>query len=293
MSTDKVFHQLERLVGSAKSKEDYLRFFSRPRVFSAQLIPNPDRHFEGSQTVGPARSSDNKSVRSTVQCRSTSTESSGRKNMNYDPAFSESLWQYYRFLLYKMSHPTTGLQKCHVSEPLSRPLRKSGIYCNPSLTHGQKLSLIEKCHVYDMTGTKLAHKNSYLQVLSSRFQAGLNDPRDFTKYNLYIRAGRPTVRTLNTGYLTNIKNRPQRTHRTTNSALEYLGIKTNERKFGSSQPRNDNLLMKKSKRISAEYMATEKQNPKYMRVTSSRSISVLPSSLSDHQQTSTTVSTKN
>jgi len=64
-----------------------------------------------------------------------------------DPAFAESLWQYYRYQLGKLPRAKLGLQQYHIKEPSNRLLRQSGIYRNPSLTRGQKLYLLEKCHV--------------------------------------------------------------------------------------------------------------------------------------------------
>ena len=43
--------------------------------------------------------------------------------------------------------PTVGLEAKHLPEPASRRLRRSGIYRNPALTEGQKLYLLQKCHV--------------------------------------------------------------------------------------------------------------------------------------------------
>ncbi len=68
-------------------------------------------------------------------------------NYQSDPAFAESLWQYYRYKLEKSQRPKVGLQQYHLKEPPSKILRQSGIYRNSSLTRGQKLYLLEKCHV--------------------------------------------------------------------------------------------------------------------------------------------------
>ena len=65
----------------------------------------------------------------------------------HDRAFAESLWQYYRHVAEKIHPPKVGLQQHFVKEPPSRRLRQSGIYRNPALTQGQKLYLLEKCHV--------------------------------------------------------------------------------------------------------------------------------------------------
>ncbi|CAF0838242.1 unnamed protein product [Didymodactylos carnosus] len=300
----------------------------RHKVSSPRIIPDPERHFEPPtnywhswtckglsvneidennetllmtgenrrkrpQTAGTTRPSSVKPVRSRVRCRSAPVQRDRRKNIDFDPAFSESLWQYYVFLLHKMNHPKIGLQKSHISEPLSRRIRKSGIYHNSSLTHGQQLYLMEKCHVYDMTETKLSHKNSYLQVLSTRLQAGLNDPRDLTKYNLYVRAGRPTIRPLNTGYFTNGQKCHQNLTRTRSSAFDYLGVKTNDRKVGSLSAKKDTIPMKKSKQISADFKTTEKPNLEQIHVTSSRSNKVIPRLPSDQQQKLTKPSTQN
>jgi hypothetical protein len=68
-------------------------------------------------------------------------------NFQTDPAFAESLWQCYRYQLEKSQRPKVGLQQYHIKEPSNRLLRQSGIYRNPALTRGQKLYLLEKCHV--------------------------------------------------------------------------------------------------------------------------------------------------
>jgi hypothetical protein len=64
-----------------------------------------------------------------------------------DPDSEESLWQYYRYLSEKYQRPKLGLQQYHIKEPSSQIFRQSGIYRNPALTPGQKLYLLDKCHV--------------------------------------------------------------------------------------------------------------------------------------------------
>ena len=77
--------------------------------------------------------------------------------MKADPAFSESIRQYYRFMKENKSKPVkVGLQRTHMPEPANRRLRHSGIYRNPALTQGQKLYLLQKCHV------KIHRKTSHL-----------------------------------------------------------------------------------------------------------------------------------
>ena len=68
-----------------------------------------------------------------------------------DPTFAESLYQYYRYVIEKSQRPKLGLQQYQIKEPPSRRLRQSGIYRNSSLTPGQKLYLLEKCHVKKTT----------------------------------------------------------------------------------------------------------------------------------------------
>jgi hypothetical protein len=66
-----------------------------------------------------------------------------------DPAFAESLREYYRYVLEKSQRPKLGLQQYHIKEPSNRLLKQSGIYRNSSLTKGQRLYLLEKCHVIE------------------------------------------------------------------------------------------------------------------------------------------------
>jgi hypothetical protein len=68
-------------------------------------------------------------------------------NFQTDPAFSESIWQYDSSQIGKLQRPKIGLQPYRIREPSNRLLRQSGIYRNPTLTRGQKLYLLEKCHV--------------------------------------------------------------------------------------------------------------------------------------------------
>ncbi|CAF1464190.1 unnamed protein product, partial [Didymodactylos carnosus] len=239
----------------------------RHKVSSPRIIPDPERHFEPPTNYWHSWT-----------CKGLSVNEIDENNET---------------LLMTGENRRKRLQKSHISEPLSRRIRKSGIYHNSSLTHGQQLYLMEKCHVYDMTETKLSHKNSYLQVLSTRLQAGLNDPRDLTKYNLYVRAGRPTIRPLNTGYFTNGQKCHQNLTRTRSSAFDYLGVKTNDRKVGSLSAKKDTIPMKKSKQISADFKTTEKPNLEQIHVTSSRSNKVIPRLPSDQQQKLTKPSTQN
>lgn len=64
-----------------------------------------------------------------------------------DPGFAESIIQCYRYILEKYARPKLGLQQYRIKDPPNRRLKHSGIYQNPSLTRGQKLYLLEKCHV--------------------------------------------------------------------------------------------------------------------------------------------------
>lgn len=64
-----------------------------------------------------------------------------------NPEFTETLWRYYAAEIEKNQRPKLGLQQYHVRDPPNRLLRQSGIYRNPALTRGQKLYLLEKCHV--------------------------------------------------------------------------------------------------------------------------------------------------
>ncbi|CAF4037248.1 unnamed protein product [Rotaria sp. Silwood2] len=142
-----------------------------------------------------------------------------------DPTFAESLWQYYRYVVEKSQRPKLGLQQFHIKEPSSRRLRQSGIYRNPALTHGQKLYLLEKCHIYDMEDTKTRHTNACVQVLTRRFNAGLNDPRDYFNYAKFLKTPRPTARSLNTGYFTNKK--PHHPRIPSNHKKQQIDIRSN------------------------------------------------------------------
>lgn len=75
------------------------------------------------------------------------TPENALNDLQTDSTFSESLWQYYNYHLEKNRPPKIGLQQYHIKEPSNRLLRQSGIYRNPALTRGQKLYLLEKCHV--------------------------------------------------------------------------------------------------------------------------------------------------
>ena len=61
--------------------------------------------------------------------------------------YTETLWKYYAAEMQKNQRPKLGLQQYRVRDTPNRLLRHSGIYRNPALTRGQKLYLLEKCHV--------------------------------------------------------------------------------------------------------------------------------------------------
>lgn len=93
----------------------------------------------------------NRSPSATNRPRAQSATGNNEKwneELKTDPAFAQSLKEYYQFLKKKMQKPpTVGLEAEHLPEPASRRLRHSGIYRNPALTQGQKLYLLQKCHV--------------------------------------------------------------------------------------------------------------------------------------------------
>ncbi|CAF3116000.1 unnamed protein product [Rotaria sp. Silwood2] len=106
-------------------------------------------------------------------------------------------------------------------------------FINESLTHGQKLYLLEKCHIYDMEDTKTRHTNACVQVLTRRFNADslckpefrLNDPRDYFNYAKFLKTPRPTARSLNTGYFTNKK--PHHPRIPSNHKKQQIDIRSN------------------------------------------------------------------
>ncbi|CAF0808052.1 unnamed protein product [Adineta steineri] len=112
--------------------------------------------------------------------------------------------------LHKYQRPILGLQQYDVKEPASKILRQSGIYRGPGLTTGQRLYLLDKCHIYDNEETKRRRTNAYLQILARQFEGDarykpefrFNDPREFFSYTKFIKTPRPTARPVNTGYFT-------------------------------------------------------------------------------------------
>ena len=99
-------------------------------------------------TAGPSNTRRARSASTHRRSRSFSAvDGKLADNFQADPAFAESLWQYYRSQIEKPQRPKIGLQPFRMKEPSNRLLRQSGIYRNPTLTRGQKLYLLEKCHV--------------------------------------------------------------------------------------------------------------------------------------------------
>ncbi len=99
-------------------------------------------------TAGPLNAKRTRSLSTRHRSRSFSgIDEKLTDNYQTDPAFAESLWQYYRSQIEKPQRPKIGLQSYRIKEPSNRLLRQSGIYRNSTLTHGQKLYLLEKCHV--------------------------------------------------------------------------------------------------------------------------------------------------
>lgn len=106
----------------------------RPRTASTFQY----RHLYGNRSTG-----DRPRARS-----ATGTNDKWNEELKADPAFAQSLKEYYQFMKDKMHKPpTVGLEPKHMPEPASRLLRRSGIYRNPALSQGQKLYLLQKCHV--------------------------------------------------------------------------------------------------------------------------------------------------
>ncbi|CAF4521321.1 unnamed protein product [Rotaria sp. Silwood1] len=190
-----------------------------------------------------------------------------------DPTFAESLWQYYHYVVEKSQRPKLGLQQFHIKEPSNKRWRQSGIYRNPALTHGQKLYLLEKCHIYDMGDTKARHTNAYVQVLTRRFNAGLNDPRDYFTYAKFLKTPRPTARSLNTGYFTSKK--PNHPRIPSNHKKQQIDIHSN------------NYLDKKDFAIRSSSSSTNKKLSKDYSSNSSRRISA--TSFSTNNENTVTV----
>ncbi|CAF1444146.1 unnamed protein product [Rotaria sordida] len=237
------------------------------------------------QTARPSHTKRNRSL--SIHRRSQSATGTYDKLVNEcqtDPTFAESLWQYYRYVVEKSQRPKLGLQQFHIKEPSNRRWRQSGIYRNPALTHGQKLYLLEKCHIYDMKDTKTRHTNAYVDVLTRRFNADLpaykldllckpeyrlNDPRDYFNYSKFLKTARPTVRSLNTGYFTSKKPHHPRIpsdhkkqqidiHSNNYSNKNDLAIRSSSSLTNKKLPKDN--TSNTSRRISATSFSTNNEN---------------------------------
>ena len=114
-------------------------FLLRRRIFFCQGLP---------RTATPLHSQQNPSVpdhhrlQSSAKLEKRPSDESQSESDRADP-----LWQYYCLVSRHCQTPKVGLQQYRLREPASRSLRESGIYRNPALTLGQRLHLLEKCHV--------------------------------------------------------------------------------------------------------------------------------------------------
>ncbi|CAM4752774.1 unnamed protein product [Rotaria magnacalcarata] len=239
---------------------------------------DPYRHFDSRpQTAGPLRTQRNRPLPIPRRSHSVSgTTDRLISETKTDPTFAESLLQFYRYVLEKSQRRKLGLQQYHNKEPSNRRLRQSGIYRNPSLTHGQKLYLLEKCHIYDVEDSKARHKNAYVQVLTRRFNSdlpayklGLNDPRDYFKYAKFLKTTRPTARPLNTGYFTSkkphqprlpsdYKKEPINIH--SNSFLDKNDFITRSNVLFTNQKSSKSNSSNSSRRISTSSFSTNHTN---------------------------------
>ncbi|CAM4858928.1 unnamed protein product [Rotaria socialis] len=247
---------------------------------------DPYRHFESRpQTAGPIRTQRNRSL--SIPRRSHSVAGTTDRLISEtktDPTFAESLLQFYRYVLEKSQRRKLGLQQYHNKEPSNRRLRQSGIYRNPSLTHGQKLYLLEKCHIYDVEDSRARHKNAYVQVLTRRFNSDLpaykldlhckpefrlNDPRDYFKYAKFLKTTLPTVRPLNTGYFTSKKPHQPRLPRDykkepinidSNSFLDRKDFITRSNGLFTNQKSSKTNSSNSSRRISTSSLSTNHTN---------------------------------
>ncbi|CAF3339713.1 unnamed protein product [Rotaria sp. Silwood1] len=278
------------------SEEDYKTFYEaileseqepKSKHSHKLLLPripvDPYRHFESRpQTARPFHKKRNLS--SSPHRRSQSASGTYDKLIDEcqtDPTFAESLWQYYHYVVEKSQRPKLGLQQFHIKEPSNKRWRQSGIYRNPALTHGQKLYLLEKCHIYDMGDTKARHTNAYVQVLTRRFNADLlckpefrlNDPRDYFTYAKFLKTPRPTARSLNTGYFTSKK--PNHPRIPSNHKKQQIDIHSN------------NYLDKKDFAIRSSSSSTNKKLSKDYSSNSSRRISA--TSFSTNNENTVTV----
>ncbi|CAF4073720.1 unnamed protein product [Rotaria magnacalcarata] len=267
MSTDTIFRHLGRLndshtsIGPGKTREEYLKIFSRIQLLWYKGRP---------QTAGPLRTQRNRPLPIPRRSHSVSgTTDRLISETKTDPTFAESLLQFYRYVLEKSQRRKLGLQQYHNKEPSNRRLRQSGIYRNPSLTHGQKLYLLEKCHIYDVEDSKARHKNAYVQVLTRRFNSGLNDPRDYFKYAKFLKTTRPTARPLNTGYFTSkkphqprlpsdYKKEPINIH--SNSFLDKNDFITRSNVLFTNQKSSKSNSSNSSRRISTSSFSTNHTN---------------------------------
>ncbi|CAF1085588.1 unnamed protein product [Rotaria magnacalcarata] len=237
------------------------------------------------QTAGPLRTQRNRPLPIPRRSHSVSgTTDRLISETKTDPTFAESLLQFYRYVLEKSQRRKLGLQQYHNKEPSNRRLRQSGIYRNPSLTHGQKLYLLEKCHIYDVEDSKARHKNAYVQVLTRRFNSDLpaykldlhckpefrlNDPRDYFKYAKFLKTTRPTARPLNTGYFTSkkphqprlpsdYKKEPINIH--SNSFLDKNDFITRSNVLFTNQKSSKSNSSNSSRRISTSSFSTNHTN---------------------------------
>ena len=117
----------------------FLSFLRQSRIFLCQGLPRTATSFHSQQNQS---SPDHHRLQSSAKREKRPSDES-----QFDSDRADSLWQYYCHVSRQCQAPKLGLQQYRLREPSSRSLRESGIYRNPALTLGQRLHLLEKCHV--------------------------------------------------------------------------------------------------------------------------------------------------
>ncbi|CAF3437881.1 unnamed protein product [Rotaria sp. Silwood1] len=217
MSTETIPHQLDKfsetsaVVGIGKTREEYLKLFSRACISPENDRPytNPMSGFydaintstslillnqrfkyshlreqtlfeELSNSAGNEFDYESKSHMKprrsvSVNCRSPSgifRQDKCHQELQPDSSFAESVYQYYHDAVENSKQSEFNLQQCQIKESINQPLKSTGIRRKLPLTKGQQLSLLEKYHIYDIKDTKVRRSHSYSQTLSDRLKAG-------------------------------------------------------------------------------------------------------------------------